>query len=475
MRVLVVSANRERSPFPVAPLGALCVSAAARAAGHDADLLDLTFSPSPRRAIRRTLRSKPYDAVGLSIRNLDNCFYTCPKSYCDEVRTLAETIRRSSPAPLVLGGSGFSVEPRGWLDRLPADYGVVGEGEAAFVALLDRIGSGARADDIPGVVAARNAVGIRPEGVACGAGASLEALAPPSHTQCRYRRYIRTGGFVGIQSKRGCPFECIYCVYPWIEGTEYRLRPAASVAEEIRDVAREQGARDFFFTDSVFNSPREHALAVCREIAATSPAIRWMAYCNPVGFDAELAREMARAGCVGVEFGLDAVTEKTIDRLGKPFRPDEIRACLKAASDAKIPFAVHLLFGGPTETLADVEESQRFLDSCATPNAIFASVGLRVYAHTPLERIARAEGVLSPETDLFEPFYYVSKELGDDPVGAVDRIARRRVEWTTASDWMKPSLRLIQTLINRMGIRPQWRDIRNYGKHMRRPPKDETA
>ena len=38
MKVLLVATNRERSPYPVAPLGALCVAAAARAAGHEVNV-----------------------------------------------------------------------------------------------------------------------------------------------------------------------------------------------------------------------------------------------------------------------------------------------------------------------------------------------------------------------------------------------------------------------------------------------------
>jgi hypothetical protein len=40
MKILLVATNRERSPYPVAPLGALFVTGAARAAGHEVDFLD---------------------------------------------------------------------------------------------------------------------------------------------------------------------------------------------------------------------------------------------------------------------------------------------------------------------------------------------------------------------------------------------------------------------------------------------------
>ena len=58
------------------------------------------------------------------------------------MRQLAETVRASFKGPLILGGTGFSVAPQGWMQRLEADCGVVGEGEQAFVEVLARLESG---------------------------------------------------------------------------------------------------------------------------------------------------------------------------------------------------------------------------------------------------------------------------------------------------------------------------------------------
>ena len=143
MKVLIVATNRERSPFPVAPLGALCVAGAAAGAGHDVDVLDMSFARSPRRKLRSALARGKYDVVGFSIRNHDNGLYVRHESYLDGVRRLAEEVRRRTDVPLVLGGSGFSISPRGWLRRLGASCGVVAEGERPFLALLERLESGA--------------------------------------------------------------------------------------------------------------------------------------------------------------------------------------------------------------------------------------------------------------------------------------------------------------------------------------------
>ena len=80
MKVLLVATNRERSPYPVAPLGALCVAAAARAAGHEVKFLDLGMARQPQRALRKALATDEFQAVAFGIRNLDNCWSFAPRS-----------------------------------------------------------------------------------------------------------------------------------------------------------------------------------------------------------------------------------------------------------------------------------------------------------------------------------------------------------------------------------------------------------
>ncbi len=478
LKVLIVATNRECSPFPVAPIGVLTVASAARRSGFAVDVLDMSTVRRPLRTLRAALRKTPYDAIALGIRNLDNCFHARPKSYLAPTAQMARVVRSNTDAPLIIGGSGFSISPWGWLKRLDADYGVIGEGEHTFVALLSRLETGGDHSGLAGIISGAN-LAEHPDQACCPRGRmadrtwvmDLNEMPLPAHDQCEYARHIKRGGFVSIQTKRGCPCKCIYCVYPNLEGAEFRLRDPELVVDEIESVIARHEVHWFFFADGVFNMPREHALELCRRLAARRVPGRWMAYCNPVGFDAELAQAMALGGCAGVEFGLDAAVEKMLLRMGKPFTQEDIRRALKAASAAKLPFALHLLFGGPTETADDVRETQRFLDTCATPNAVFASVGLRIYENTPLESLARREGVLKGGADLFDPVYYVSSGLGENALATVDDVVRQRPEWSSPTDWMKLSLRAIQGLMNRLGQRPQWQNARNYGKYVRRPRK----
>jgi radical SAM superfamily enzyme YgiQ (UPF0313 family) len=471
MKLLLVATNRERFPYPVTPLGAQCVAAAARTAGHQVEFLDLGLTLSPQRALRKALQADDYQAVAFGIRNLDNCWAFAPYSYFEEVRRLAETVRCHSKGPLILGGSGFSVSPHGWMRRLQADCGVIGEGERVFPEVLARLEAGRSLDGIEGVLTPPkngSPAAVLPAKVL----ERLGELGLPAHDLCRYAGYVRRGGFVGVQTKRGCPFRCVYCVYPQLEGRRYRLRPPEAVVEEIETVVARSKVGHFFFVDSVFNDPRAHALAICTELSRRRLTVQWMAFCNPVGFDAELARAMAQAGCVGVEFGLDAATPKMLAALGKPFGQEEIQVALQAARDAGLPFAVYLLFGGPGETWADVQETQTFLNECATANCVFATCGLRIYEGTDLAAIAAREGGLTPGQDLFEPAYYLSHGVTEGTVQNLDRIARRRTEWTSPADWRRPIMEWARRIAVLLNVRPQWKDIRGYGLHMRKRSPD---
>jgi radical SAM superfamily enzyme YgiQ (UPF0313 family) len=243
------------------------------------------------------------------------------------------------------------------------------------------------------------------------------------------------------------------------------------VVEEVEKVHRQAKVRHFFFVDSVFNDPPKHALAVCRELARRRLPVRWNAFCNPRGFDREMAQAMAAAGCSGVEFGLDVASDKMLQSLAKPFGQKEIRVALQAAYDAKLPFANFMLFGGPGETWKDIEDSQKFLKDCAPANAVFAVVGIRVFENTPLATTAVADGQIAPDQDLFPPAYYLSSAMAEDTEPKLDRIARRDESWTSPVDWRRLVTRYGQKVTVALNVRPQWKHLRKYGRYARKQEK----
>src|SRR5215467_9531497 len=148
-RVLLISANTEKLPDPVFPIGAAYMVAVAAEHGHAVETLDLCFLDGPGRALDAKLREFAPQVVGISLRNLDSSSYPQNTSYIDDYKSLVDVVRAQSDAPIVLGGAAFTVSPGPIMDYLHADVGVVGEGELAFPWLLERLAAGAPLESTP--------------------------------------------------------------------------------------------------------------------------------------------------------------------------------------------------------------------------------------------------------------------------------------------------------------------------------------
>ena len=299
-RVLLVSSNRERQPMPVVPNGVACVAAALDDAGYDVRVLDLCFARRPLDAARRAARDFRADVVGLSVRNIDNSDLVALRHYTPEAAGILAALREAAPrAQVIAGGAAFGVAPASLFETLGVDYAVAGDGERATVAIMDSLDAGRAPGAIPGVV---RRDGDRIELAAAGGDAALDTgldslPATHMHRWLDLRAYERRGGTVPIQTKRGCVFKCVYCTYLNVEGWGYRLRDPEAVVDEIAELSRDAGVRNFEFVDSTFNSPPRHAAAVCEAIVRRGLSVKLdTTNFTPASVPDYLLEPMRRAG-----------------------------------------------------------------------------------------------------------------------------------------------------------------------------------
>jgi len=468
MRILLIATNREKSPFAVAPIGAAQLAAVLTAQGYDVALLDLCFVINPTRQIAKTIQHFDPQIVGLSIRNLDNCSYSNVKTYYAQTREMVKIVQKETDAPVLIGGGAVSVLPLELADYLGVIYAAVGEGEKILPAFARSLQAGDSFEGIPGLMVrgVNGWSGQRPD-----FSVQLDQLPLYDYPRIDYKKYFKRGGFISLQTKRGCAFKCIYCNYPTLEGSRVRCRSARLCVDDMEKIVIDTGLRDFFFTDSVFNWPSAHALEICEEIIRRQLRVRWIAYCNPAGLDDEMAAVFQKAGCAGIELGLDAVTDEMLLSMGKGFSRADIAKTYRALNKAGLPFAVFLLFGGPGDSYQNILESQKLLKEFGKANAVFASLGIRIYPDASIYRTALQEGRFSEHEPFLRPVYYLSSSLESDIVSRLDRVARREATWSTPTDWSSPVVTMAQRILGRLRMVPNWKDIEAYGAHMRRQSK----
>ncbi len=386
------------------PLGLGLVAAAARRAGHVVNFLDLLPAEDPVAAVKDAVESYGPEVIGISIRNIDDQNAQAPRFLLEKTRSVVDACRATSRAPVVLGGAGYSIFPIEALAYLGADFGVRGDGEEVFIALLDRLGRKVDVHGLPGVHVAGE-----PADAGRASVANLDTLPLWDEALSTCADPMDQELWVPIQSRRGCPNDCSYCSTSHIQGRFIRCRSPRLVAEAAERIAR-QGYRRFFFVDNSFNIPEAHAFELCRRLSEISPRVTWRCILYPQILREKLVEAMAEAGCVEVSLGFESGVPRILRAMNKRFSPDEVRRTSDLLASHGIRRFGFLLLGGPGETRETVEESLAFAESLHLDN-LRITIGIRIYPGTPLARRAAAEHVILSDADLLVPRFYLTSGL----------------------------------------------------------------
>lgn len=418
--VLLIATNVEKDPYPVYPIGAAIIASVLEGLSIPVEAIDFAFLDDPAAAVVAAIRATPPRLIGISVRAVDNTCLIDQRTYLPKVKNLISVIRSTTTAPIVIGGSGYSLFPELMLDFLGADFGVVGEGEATIIDLVDRVRTGQDPTGIPGLVTrgTPHTGGFRPRpplAVSQWQRPSLEAFALGPH--------LEIGGMASLQTKRGCPLDCSYCTYPLLEGHSMRLREPSDVVNEIGGLL-DRGVDYLFFVDNNFNIPGAHALAICRKMERTGTTIKWTAFLTPNGFDEELAGAMAAAGARSVEFGAEAAATETLAGLGKHHTADDILRCDTTCTAAGVTPAHYFIFGGPGETMDTLQQSLDLIDRLQGP--VVCTLAVRIYPNTGLQARAISEGQITADDPLLDPVFYISPHIDLDAV--LERLTAKAAE-----------------------------------------------
>jgi len=417
---MIALINTNRMSPPVGPIGLDYIAGSVKKAGIDVDVVDLCLADDPAETLNKYLTGHKPELIGITFRNVDDCFWPDAEWFLPALAETVESIRNQSSTPIVLGGVGFSIFPKQVVQYTGVDFGIRGDGEQAIVSLTNELQGLKRFERVPGLIWHRN-------GRVCS-----NQPAWPKPLVLPYGRdfidnveYFKRGGQCGLETKRGCNRNCIYCADPLAKGTTLRLRDPAQVADEFEALAA-KGIDVLHLCDSEFNIPPDHALAVCKELIKRSleQKIRWYTYMATVPFDAELAETMSRAGCVGINFTGDSACDSMLKTYCQPHRKEDIASAIHLCRANGITVMIDLLFGGPGETPDTVKETVEFIKQ-ANPDCAGAALGIRIYPGTRIAEIVAKEKMPAKNpnicrnydgpVDLLKPTFYISQALGPRP------------------------------------------------------------
>lgn len=407
MKVFLIQSYLGPGEPPVFPLGLASLKSALK--GHEVLVFDMNRAEKPFADLAKTARDFQPDVIGLSLRNIDSTNKRQVVFYYENLKPTVDALQQETDASLVIGGSGFSMFAREIMEDEPRlDFGVYLEGEESFPALLNNLES---PETVPSVYY-RDATGAvqfsgtgKPVDVAPLVGADHSAVAADAYAGFR--------DAFGVETKRGCALNCIYCIYGFLNGRNYRLRDPRAVVDEIERLARNCEVRRFTFVDSVFNIPDDHAEAICHELAARDLDIKWSAWFSEKTLTKEFANLAKFAGCDTFIFSPDAYTDGVLEKLGKNVTNADIRRGFEIVSAIPdVEVAYNFFKNPPGQTLWNFLGMLWFCVKAKLrlKNRVhFEFSSLRVEPHTRLREIALEEGVVDANDPLLEPKYYVNR------------------------------------------------------------------
>ena len=230
----------------------------------------------------------------------------------------------------------------------------------------------------------------------------------------RFEFYLKNGGMLNLQTKRGCSLNCIYCTYPHIEGSTQRLIDPAEVADTALQL-QAAGAKYLFITDSTFNTDCAHTLNVAQAFISAGVSIPWGAFFMPNKMPDDYFRNLRDAGLTHVEFGTESLSNPVLASYRKPYQSRHVFAAHQSAIDAGLHVAHYFLMGGPGENSDTLEETLSGIQNL-NKSVFFFFCGMRIYPYTKLYDIAVKEGQITRSQSILEPVFYHSSAISTERI-----------------------------------------------------------
>lgn len=335
-------------------------------------------------------------------------------------------VRRHLPeATVVVGGTAVSIFGKYVIQKCPSNSVVViGEGEPTMLSIVDGDatfeGHYYTKDREGNVVHHPQQENFELESLTAIDFEYIESIFPG------FKEYL--GQEIGIHTKRGCPFQCHFCLYNKIEGPSQRYRDPVEIVKEIETLNKVYGVKKIWFTDAQFCSTRpsmNHVEKILDEMIARKVRVRWAGYLRLNFLNPEIAKKMLLSGLDSIDLSFTG-TQEIIDRLTLGYKlKQQMEAfnLFKEAghTDQKIKLYMPLNAPGETEEtlLANITKINELYSLFGRDNVLPFIFFIGVQPGTPIEDKLLREGYLkqgyNPLT--YNPFTIKRLLYNPEPLG----------------------------------------------------------
>lgn len=226
-----------------------------------------------------------------------------------------------------------------------------------------------------------------------------------------------------IQTSRGCPSSCIYCLTPIISGKKVRCRSPKNVFDEIKECYDKYGIHNFFFKADTFTINRKWVLELCGLIKNSylNGKISYTvnSRVNPISED--VLQALKDTGCFMIAFGFETGSESTMKLIKKGANIDSNKRAMNLCKKIGLPVFGFFMIGFPWETIDDIKATRKHIFELS-PDFIELHIALPYYGSNFYD-LCKLEGTL--KGDILGTDYFHSTTKGTKYI-SIDNLLKFR-------------------------------------------------
>ncbi|MDD5154977.1 MAG: radical SAM protein [Candidatus Omnitrophica bacterium] len=247
----------------------------------------------------------------------------------------------------------------------------------------------------------------------------LAQLPLPARHLVKNRLYARPDTaepMAVIETSRGCPGNCIFCLVGEVAGKKIRNRSTGSIVGEIKECIDKYNIRNFHFKSDTFTWNKEWVLELCEGIIERKLGINWICNSRVDTLDRERISRMKKAGCWAVGLGIESGNQEILERIKKGITLKQSREAVRLCKEYGIKTYAYFIIGFPWDNRQTINDSVKF---AAELDPDFADFFLPYpFPGTELEKIALEAGLIKETKDAkayseaaMDTFFLTNREL----------------------------------------------------------------
>jgi radical SAM superfamily enzyme YgiQ (UPF0313 family) len=177
----------------------------------------------------------------------------------------------------------------------------------------------------------------------------------------RYRMPHNNHVYTLVNTARGCPYRCTFCIVAGYYGGAVRKHSIRYILDELRQCVQGHGIREFLFWEEAFTLDKKYLLDFCRAITEDGLSITWAATTRAGSLDDEIVSAMKKAGCHLLGLGIESSDQNILDRARKMQTADDTRRAVALCRKHGLATMGHFIFGLPGETKETAKATIRFM------------------------------------------------------------------------------------------------------------------